>query len=145
MRVLFDTNVVLDVLLAREPHFGSAARLMSLVDAGRIEGVVSATTITTIHYIATKSIGREAAGRYLRDLLAIFDVAAVDRDVLLDALALDFADYEDAVLHEAARASEAVAIVTRNIPDFGKATVPVLTPQELLAAVVASSETVRPD
>lgn len=145
MRVLLDTNVVLDVLVAREPHFGSAVRLMSLVDAGRVEGVVSATTITTIHCIATKTVGREAAGRYLRELLAIFDVAAVDRDVLLEALALDFADYEDAVLHAAARASAASAIVTRNIPDFGKATIPVLTPQELLAAVVGSSESVRPE
>jgi predicted nucleic acid-binding protein len=112
---------------------------MSLVDAGRLEGVVSATTVTTIHYIATKSIGRERAGRQLRELLAIFDVAAVDRDILLAALALDFADYEDAVLHEAARASSAAAIVTRNSKDFGGATVPVFTPPELLAAVIASS------
>ena len=139
MRVLFDTNVVLDVLLACEPHVRPAAQLMSLVDAGRLDGVVSATTVTTIHYIATKSIGCERAGRQLRELLAIFDVVAVDRDILLDALALDFTDYEDAVLHEAARASSAAAIVTRNSNDFRRATVPVFTPPELLAAVIAAS------
>ena len=112
---------------------------MSLVDAGHLDGVILATTVTTIHNIATKSIGCERAGRQLRELLAIFDVVAVDRDILLDALALDFADYEDAVLHEAARASSAAAMVTRNSKDFGRATVPVFTPPELLAAVIASS------
>ena len=139
MRVLFDTNVVLDVLLAREPHVGVAARLLSLVDEGRLAGVLSATTVTTIHYIAAKSVGRESAARHLRELLAIFDVAAVDRQVLLDALGLDFADYEDAVLHEAARAASATAIVTRNTADFVAATLPVFGPAELLAAFTAAA------
>lgn len=139
MRVLFDTNVVLDVLLAHEPHVGVAARLLSLVDEGRIGGVLSATTVTTIHYIAAKSVGSESAARHLRELLAIFDVAAVDRQVLLDALGLDFADYEDAVLHEAARAASATAIVTRNVADFATAAIPVFTPPDLLAALIAST------
>jgi predicted nucleic acid-binding protein len=139
VRVLFDTNVVLDVLLAREPQVRYAAQLMSLVDAGRLAGVMSATTVTTIHYIATKALGREAAGTCLRELLTIFDVAAADRRVLLDALALEPADYEDAVLPEVARASSAAAMVTRNSKDFRRATVPVFTPPELLAAVIASS------
>ena len=140
MRVLFDTNVVLDVLVAREPHAAVAAQLMALADGGAIDGVVSATTVTTIHYIAAKVVGREAAGRHVRDLLKIFDVARVDRDVLVAALDLGFSDYEDAVLHEAGRADAVAAIVTRNGPDFGGATVPIFDPQELLAALVASSE-----
>jgi len=139
VRVLFDTNVVLDVLLAREPYLQPAAQLLSLVDTGRIEGIVSATTVTTIHYIAAKAVGRGPAAQHLRTLLALFEVASVDREVLLSALDLDFPDYEDAVLHEAARADAAAAIVTRNGADFGKATLPVFTPQELLAAVTASS------
>ena len=139
MRLFIDTNVVLDVLLARKPYLQPAAQLLSLVDTGRIEGIVSATTVTTIHYIAAKAVGRGPAAQHLRTLLALFEVASVDREVLLSALDLDFPDYEDAVLHEAARASAAAAIVTRNGADFGKATLPVFTPQELLAAVTASS------
>ena len=61
------------------------------------------------------------------------------RPELLDALAPDFADHKDAVLDEAARAASAAAIVTRTSKDFGRATVPVFTPPELLAAVIASS------
>jgi predicted nucleic acid-binding protein len=144
VRVLFDTNVVLDVLLAREPHVGPAARLMSLVDEGRVEGILSATTVTTIHYIAAKSVGRESAARHLRELLTIFDIAAVGREVLLDALGLEFSDYEDAVLHEAARAASAAAIVTRNTTDFAAATLPLFSPAELLAAMTATSGTSGP-
>jgi len=74
---------------------------------------------------------------YLRQLLAIFDVASVDRDVLKGALELGFSDFEDAVLHEAACKVGAVAIVTRNGKDFTRSSLPVFDPAELLAAVYA--------
>ena len=63
MKVLFDTNVVLDVLLDREPFASVAAQLLSLADKGRIQGVLCATTVTTIHYLATKAVGRRQAAR----------------------------------------------------------------------------------
>lgn len=137
MKVLFDTNVVLDVLLDREPHAEAASQLMSLVDKGRIEGVVCATTATTIHYLSAKAVGEKAAADHVRELLAIFDVACVDRDVLNSALDLGFADFEDAVVHESALDAGALAIVTRNGRDFKGSKIPVFDPVELLAAVVA--------
>lgn len=137
MRVLFDTNVVLDVLLDREPYSEVAAQLLSLVDTGRLEGVVCATTVTTIHYLASRAANQGAAKRYVGELLALFDVACVDRPVLLSALGLDFSDFEDAVLHESALAVGATAIVTRNGKDFANAALPVFDPPELLAAVLA--------
>jgi predicted nucleic acid-binding protein len=137
VRVLFDTNVVLDLLLAREPHASTAARLFSLVEGGRIKGSISATTVTTIHYIAAKTVGRTAAQKHLRQLLELFDVVNIDRQTLTGALDLGFPDYEDAVLHEAARRAGMAAIVTRNTRDFRKATLPVLLPSELLATVLA--------
>lgn len=138
MRVLFDTNVVLDVLLDREPHAEIAAQLLSLVDSGRLDGVLCATTVTTIHYLASKASTPKEAARQVRELLAMFAVAPVDEGVLASALDLGFADYEDAVLHEAAVAAGASAIVTRNGRDFVKAALPVFDPVELLAGVVAS-------
>jgi len=139
VKVMFDTNVVLDVLLAREPHVDAAAKLFALVDTGVIEGSICATTATTAYYIAAKSSGRERAHALVRELLALFDVAHVDRGVLDRALDLDFADFEDAVLHEAARVGGMAAIVTRNGRDFAKATLPVFSPAELLVAVAAAS------
>lgn len=140
MRVLFDTNVILDHLLGREPFVDDAERLLSLVDTGRIDGVICSTTATTLHYLLTKAVGTDAAAKHMRKLLAIFDVAAVDREVLLGALDLGFPDFEDAVLHEAAFVDGAAAIVTRNGKDFARSKLPVLDPTEMLAAVLAESE-----
>jgi len=139
VKVLFDTNVVLDVLLDREPHIHAAAKLFALVDNGRLEGSICATTMTTIYYIAAKSFGRKRAHTQVQEILGLFDVADVGRDVLDCALDLDFADFEDAVAHEAARASGASAIVTRDGSDFANASLPVFDPHELLAAIVAAA------
>ena len=138
VRVLFDTNVVLDVLLAREPYSGTAARLFSLVDTGKLAGSVCASTVTTVYYVAAKSTGSRQAKRLVHELLDLFDLAPVDRVVLETALRLDFADYEDAVVHEAARACGATGIVTRNGKDFARAALPVFSPDELLSAIVAA-------
>lgn len=138
MRVFFDTNVLLDVLLDREPHAETATALFSLVDRGRIDGVLCATTVTTIHYLASRFAGVECTRRHVREMLTLFDVACVDRASLHVALDLDFAEFEDAVLHESARAAGASAIVTRNGRDFAGATLPVFEPMGLLAAVLAS-------
>lgn len=140
MKVLFDTNVVLDVLLDREPHIDVAAKLFALVDNGLLEGSICATTVTAIYYIAAKSFGRRRAHTQVHELLGLFEVAAVDREVLDRALELDFADFEDAVAHEAARTSGMSAIVTRDGGDFVNASLPVFDPHELLAAIAAASD-----
>lgn len=140
MNVLFDTNVVLDVLLERVPHVDAASKLFALVDSGRIKGSICATTATTIYYIAAKSFGSRRARDQVHALLELFDVASVDEDVLDRALDIDFSDYEDAVLHEAARAAGATAIVTRDRDDFAKSVIPALDPRELLAAMAASKQ-----
>ena len=112
MRVLFDTNVILDVLLARHPHLASAATLLDAVAARRLDGVLGATTVTTIHYLATKAVGAVRAQQHVRTLLGLLDVAPVTRSVLTDALDLGLPDFEDAVLHEAARQA---GVVTASI------------------------------
>ncbi len=138
MKVLFDTNVVLDVLLAREPHVAVATHLLNLVDTREIEGAICATTVTTIHYLATKAVGPKKAKKHLSDLLAMFSVASVDEKVLGQALGLGFPDFEDAVLHQAALVAGCHAIVTRNRKDFAKATLSIFEPQELLALTIAT-------
>ncbi|MEK7667488.1 MAG: PIN domain-containing protein [Gemmatimonadota bacterium] len=135
MRLLLDTNVVLDVLLAREPHAGPAAAVLSAVETGRVTGLVGATTVTTIHYLASKAVGPRRARRLVGTLLSLCEVAPVDEDVLKDALALEFPDFEDAVLHEAARRARAKGIVTRDHQGFRRATLPVYSPTELLASL----------
>ena len=139
MRVLFDTNVVLDVLLARDPHAEVAAGLFALADRGKLDGSLCATTVTTIYYLATKTVGRAKANGHVREVMNLFDVAPVDGAILARAMELGFADFEDAVVHESATASGVTAIVTRNGEDFEKASLPVFSPVELMAAVVSGS------
>jgi hypothetical protein len=117
-----------------------AAQLMAYAERGRIQGLVAATTVTTIHYLATKARGSEAAASHVTTLLSLFNVAAVDRAVLSDALSLSFADYEDAVVHEAARHAGAIGVVTRDKEGFVKAKLRIYAPGELLKMLHALSD-----
>lgn len=137
MIVLFDTNVILDLLLDRRPFARDAARLVDQVARQHLQGLLGATTVTTIHYLARRSVGEAAAQRHVESLLSIFEVAPVGRGVLLDALRLGFIDYEDAVLHEAARQAGATAIVSRDIDRFKGAGLAIYQPAELLRALEA--------
>lgn len=108
------------------------------MDNKRIDGVLCATTVTTIRYLAAKAVGKQQAAMHVRALMALFEVAPVTRDVLVRAMDCGFADYEDAVPREAAVSSGAAAIVTRNGKDFARATLPMLDPVELLAAIAGT-------
>lgn len=133
MTVLVDTNVVLDVLLAREPFAGSATALFALVDEGHVDGVLGATTVTTVLYLTARARGSVVARHIVDDLLALFDVASVDGFVLRRALALDAQDYEDAVNHEAGANAGASLVVTRDATGFASLELPAFTPDEFLA------------
>lgn len=132
MKLLFDTNVILDVLLDREPFSDDAAFLLSLVERSEVIGYICATTITTIHYLAAKTLGSKPAIRHIRTLMSLFIIAPVNRIVLEAAAASDFEDFEDAVLNEAGIHAGAEYIITRNSLDFKKSKLPVFMPQELI-------------
>jgi predicted nucleic acid-binding protein len=137
VRLLLDTNVLLDVLLARSPHTDAAARVLAAVEAGVITGVIGATSVTTIFYIATKAVGVRRAKGHVRTILSMFEIAPVTEVVLSRALELGFPDFEDAVIHEAAKAARCTGIVTRDAQGFKRAGVPVYSPVELLAVLQA--------
>jgi predicted nucleic acid-binding protein len=134
VRVLFDTNIVLDLLLARTPFVGPATELFGMVEKARIEGLLCATTITTVDYLLTQAMSRPDAHRALRKLLALFEIAPVTRAVLEEALKSTLADFEDAVLDQAGRLAGAEVIITRNQKDFRHASVKTLGPDEFLSS-----------
>jgi len=135
VKVLFDTNVVLDVLLDREPFSKEALYLLSEVERGEITGYLCARTVTTIFYLLSKALGTAEARRHTKSLLSLFIVAPVSRVVLENAINLDFRDFEDAVIHEAALHAGANYIVTRNVSDFKSTKLPVYKPDELVAII----------
>ena len=135
MKVLFDTNVILDVLLDREPFVYDSLYLLSKVEQSEITGFVCATTITTIHYLASKTLGADQALRHINSLLSLFVIAPVNRIVIENAINSKFNDFEDAVLHAAAQHAGAKYIVTRNSIDFKKSQLSVFEPPELVNAL----------
>ncbi len=90
MKILFDTNVILDVLLDREPFSEDASCLLSKVERSEIIGFLCATTLTTIHYLISKSLGPKEAIEHIQALLSLFEVAPVNRLVLANALLLPY-------------------------------------------------------
>ena len=133
MRVMLDTNVVLDVLLDRTAFVDQSSQILDLVERGAVTGLLCATTITTLAYLAGKVVGKQQATKKIRQLLSLFEVAPVTRAVLDAALASKAPDFEDAVLAEAALQAGAHAIITRNLRDFAHSPVRAHTPAQWLA------------
>lgn len=132
MIVLFDTNIVLDVLLDRKPFAEYSLNLFSCVESGKIDGYLGATTITTLTYLLGKSLSTKEVSHVIKKLLKLFQIAPVNHMVLEEALDSGFSDYEDAVLHAAGIHCGVQAIVTRDEKGFAKAQIAVYSPVDLL-------------
>ena len=132
MRVLFDTNVLIDFLLDRTPFADPAADLLSRADRGEIQGLACANSFTTIFYLVRKAVGKADARRHIVALLSILEVAPVNRATLEHAADSNLRDFEDAVIVESGRQANADCIVTRNEIDFSGSPVPVHSPVAML-------------
>ena len=135
MKILFDTNIILDVLLNREQFVELSVNLVSLVENNELEGYLCATTITTLDYLITKTLNREKAKNEIKKLLNLFQIATVNSTVLELALNSRFKDFEGAVQYYSGKCSEIDAIVTRNTKDYRNSELPVYTPDELLKII----------
>jgi predicted nucleic acid-binding protein len=131
--VLVDTNVILDVILSREPWGAEAAQLLDAIAIGRVDGYVASHSITTVYYLVERAKGRESARTAVADLLALLDVVPLGVDDFLRALSFDLRDYEDASQVAAALQVGAAYIVTRNPKDFRDGAVPPRSAGEVLA------------
>ena len=132
MKVLFDTNIVLDLLMDRAPFANAAVALFAAVEHGALQGYLCGTTVTTVYDLTAKVLGGKRAHEEVGKLLTLFEVAPIGRPVLESALASDLGDFEDAVVYQAARHAGAQAIVTRNLKDFQGADLPVYSSAELV-------------
>lgn len=131
-RFLVDTNVVLDVLLDRQPHAERSADIWKAVETRASEGLLAAHAITTIHYLIQKELGGAKARRLVSEILRVFRVAAVDGPVIEAALRLPLPDFEDAVTAAAAQLSDCDYVVTRDPKGFRGSPVRALAPEAAL-------------
>ena len=133
MKLLIDTNVVLDVLLRREPFFRTAAEVLNLTQRDEVREYVSASAITDIYYIANKQMkDRDAVRDLLKRLLMIVSVAAVSKWEIQNALNLAWGDFEDSVQYSVALLNEMDGIVTRNPSDYQDANIRIWLPEQAL-------------
>jgi predicted nucleic acid-binding protein len=133
MRVLIDTNIILDFFLEREPFRTDAEALFQAIQSKQVRGYVTATTVTDIFYIArrqTRSI--ERARQAVSETLAVMQICLVNRPILEQAFASPLTDFEDAVQLACAIANNLDAIITRDTQGFAGAILPIFSVGELL-------------
>ena len=132
MRVLIDTNVILDVLCKREGFFEDADKIFKLCEVKKIEGYISALSISNLVYIMRKELDAEKIKEVLQQLSLIFKITDLKADDLKKAADMNFKDYEDALQSVCAVRLKANYIITRNIKDFTYSKVMAIKPSELL-------------
>lgn len=131
MKVFLDTNIVIDLLDKREPFYIDAVKLFTLAYQKKITLFVSPMTYATASYLLRKH-GKEGMRKLLNNFRQLSQITTADERVVDAALASSFDDYEDALQYYSALTRNVDVIVTRNKKDFMSASIPVLSPAELL-------------
>jgi len=133
MNVLIDTNIILDMLLRRDPYFQSAARINVLSEKGYICSYISASAATDIFYVAKKELkNRDSVFELLKNLLITTRIASVTEAGIHEALDLRWDDFEDSVQYVAGKSVSAEYIITRNPKDFANSQIKIMSPEEFV-------------
>ena len=136
MKIVIDTNVVLDTLGVRQPFFEKSNAVMQLVAQGKIDGSITANTVTDIAYLMRKYMSANAIKGALEGLMDMLEVLEVNRNMCYQALDSPMIDFEDALLAACANRWDADFIVTRNVKDFEGSPVSAISPEGFLNSVV---------
>ena len=139
MKVLVDTNILLDVILLREPHLELSKRVLQCCQS-LVDGYIAVHTFSNMFYILheTEDFTIEECRDTFNKLLYVFDVASLDKSDVISAVNNEaFDDLEDSMQHQSSIACKLDYIITRNVEDFEKATVPAVTPEDFLTLIHA--------
>ncbi len=132
MKVMVDTNILLDFIQKRQPFFNSASMIFALISEKKIVEFLPVHSITTLDYLIRKYSKELNSAEIISDLLNIFEVESLDKSKIQSAVKLNFNDFEDAVVSILAETSNSDFIVTRNLLDFQNSKVPAITPDLFL-------------
>jgi len=132
MVVLIDTNVLLDVLLAREPFYHDSLEVLRSVELGKTQGWIAANSVDNIYYISRRRLSSAETKKLLTTLLHMLDVVSPGKKDLLRAIASDMVDLEDAIQTACAVKINAQAIITRNSKDYANSPVKPISPADYL-------------
>ena len=135
MKVLVDSNVVLNKLLKQPAFFAGSNAIFTLAEIGQITGYISASAVTDIYYIARKTLGKASAHEAIKKMLLVFYPATVTGNNIYQALDLEWEDFEDSVQYVVGEDLAVDFIVTRNIKDFVSGSIPAVTPEQFIESI----------
>lgn len=136
-RALVDINVLLDVLARREPFLADAVGVWSAAETGRIRGLVSADSFSTLYYLLRRASNHRTALRAMRLIRDVFEIVPLDDQLIHQAIDSPLGDFEDAIQYHSAVRGKADCIVTRDLKHFRRAELPVVAPEAFLGALEA--------
>ena len=132
MRILLDTNIVLDILLQRAPFSVTSHQVLESITGNAGTAFITPHSLATCYYLCAKTLSEKQALNLMRDVLAVCEVCSFGHDHALKALEISDGDFEDAMIIAAATDHHFEAIITRNIDDFQNSSIKALTPEAFL-------------
>ncbi|MCA2724259.1 MAG: PIN domain-containing protein [Microcystis sp. M048S1] len=138
MKILIDTNIIIDNALEREPFWNASEQVLSLIEKGTIAGYISASTFSDLYYIIRKARGRDWTLTYLKQLITFCQIATVNQAAIIMAFTTNFQDFEDSIQYSTAVVNQLDAIIARNPQDFPIITPRIITPEQLIVELTNS-------
>lgn len=136
--VLIDTDVILDFFFDREPFSEFAAGILSLCEEKKLKGFITPLIASNCYYLLRKAASHELVIEKIKELLTIIDVLRIDKEIVLDSLRSDFKDFEDALQNFSAVHNGIISVIlTRNIKDYKKSELAVMTPETFLKGIAS--------
>ena len=133
MKVLIDTNIIIDILEHREPYFKDSYKVIQLGIEGKLKTFMSAGAVTDTYYVISRSLRNvNKAREKIFALTTLVNVCDTTSNDITNALLLSISDFEDAVISAIARREKADYIITRNEADFTSSPVPAISPEKFL-------------
>lgn len=131
-KVFVDTDIIYDLLAKRDPFYSAAARLFTLADEGKVQIFISALSLANIHYLISKKQSESQAKKILRKFKVLVHITPLTEKIIDLALNSEFEDFEDAIQYFSALQNDIEILLTRNLKDYKKAQLSVLTAQDFI-------------
>lgn len=131
-KVFIDTDIALDLLSERMPHYTYAARLFTLADKGKLLICVSSLSFSNLNYLLSRQYSQREARRILNKFKVLVGVLSVGEKIIELSLNSEFRDFEDAIQYYTALENDLNIILTRNLKDYKSAAITVLTAEDYL-------------
>jgi len=136
-KLFIDSDIILDLLAKREPHYTYSSRLFTLIDKKEITAFTSPLIIANLHYLLRKMTSNASALKSLRKLKTFVNILPIDDKVIEQSLNSDFNDFEDAIQYFTTVNNGLTLLLTRNKRDYKKSKISVLTAEEFLKTLQA--------